>query len=217
MKSGSSDTHTLAEAAKKQSEKMSNVSDAADRIGQAAQDMVIQDQRIADNSKNAIEASSKQNSTALGVTINASRLEQRAWVGISVVQLPIPLPAGKTFEIVNHCPNTGKTPAIRPHAVSEIEIDVPNKPPIYEETDAPEGPPLLPGAELTATVSMPILNDEAIASFKNGKLLIYDRGAVWYWDVFGRKHISTFCLAYNPASGAFHADPKIPCKKQEAN
>jgi hypothetical protein len=176
--------------------------------------------KAAEAAKTAADAAVLQVGIAgksLDATIGQFHLEQRAWVGISVVDVPKPLPTGRVFEIVNHFSNTGKTPAIRPHAVSEIEFDVPNKVPIYQESDAPEGPPLLPGAELRTTFTVPIITEEIIESIKTRKLLIYNRGAVWYGDIFGNKHVSTFCLSYNPASGAFHADSKIPCGKQEAN
>ncbi len=93
MKSGSADTHDLAVAAKTQSEKMSNMSDAADKIRQAAQDMVTQDQRIADSSQKAIEASNdqskaatvasnKQSKASLEATIKDFQRDQRARVGL---------------------------------------------------------------------------------------------------------------------------------------
>ncbi len=79
MKSGSADTHDLAVAAKAQADKMKSMSDAADKIRQAAQDMVTQDQRIADNSQKAIEASNKRSAEVLKATIDASNQDQRAW------------------------------------------------------------------------------------------------------------------------------------------
>lgn len=58
--SGSSDTHTLAVAADTQAKKMADMSTAADKIRQAAENMVAQEQRIADNSKAANDASNAQ-------------------------------------------------------------------------------------------------------------------------------------------------------------
>jgi isopentenyl phosphate kinase len=48
---GGSDTHTLAQAADTQAKKMIDMSNAADKIRQAAENMVTQDQRIADNAQ----------------------------------------------------------------------------------------------------------------------------------------------------------------------
>lgn len=67
IKKGGTDTHDLAVAAKTQSDKMSNMADAADKIRQAAQDMVTQDQRIADNAQNALAESNRQNKETLNL------------------------------------------------------------------------------------------------------------------------------------------------------
>jgi len=82
MRSGGSDTHALAVAAKTQADKMTNVSDAAEKIQKAADNLVVQDQRIADNARLALDASAKQNRAALDAAISATRLEERAWVGV---------------------------------------------------------------------------------------------------------------------------------------
>ncbi len=83
IKAGSADTHALAEAAKTQAEKMKSMSDAAEKIRQAAEDMVAQDRRIADNAQKALDASNKQSKASLDASVAASRNDQRAWVGAS--------------------------------------------------------------------------------------------------------------------------------------
>ena len=79
MRSGGQDTHDLAIAAGKQADKMKDMSDAADKIRQAAEGMVTQEQRIADNAQKSLDAGNKQSKAALDFTIAASRLDQRAW------------------------------------------------------------------------------------------------------------------------------------------
>jgi hypothetical protein len=76
---GGSDTHDLAVAAKTQAEKMKDMSDAAEKIRQAAEGMVTQEQRIADNAKNALGVSNKRSKEALDAAIRQFREEQRAW------------------------------------------------------------------------------------------------------------------------------------------
>jgi hypothetical protein len=93
INAGGKDTHDLAVAAKTQAEKMKSMSDAADKIRQAAQDMVAQDQRIADNAEKSLAASNKQSKAALDATIAASQqsnalakealnAQTRPWLGI---------------------------------------------------------------------------------------------------------------------------------------
>src|SRR5438105_751212 len=68
MRSGGQDTHDLAVAAKTQAEKMQSMSDAADKIRKASEDMVAQNKRVADDSEKAIEASNKQSKAVLDAT-----------------------------------------------------------------------------------------------------------------------------------------------------
>ena len=93
MHEGGTDTHDLASAAKTQAEKIKSMSDAADKIRQAAQDMVAQDQRIADNAEKSLAASNKQSKAALNASISASQqsnalarealeAQTRPWLGI---------------------------------------------------------------------------------------------------------------------------------------
>ena len=81
MHEGEADTHTLAQAADTQARKMGTMSDAADKIREAAQNMVIQEQRIADNAEKVLDASNKQAKSGLDASIAASRNDQRAWLG----------------------------------------------------------------------------------------------------------------------------------------
>lgn len=109
--SGSTDTHTLAEAAKSQADRMTDVSAAADKIREAAQNMVTQDQRIADNAKKALDASNKQSRTALDAAIAQNRLDQRPWIGIGQFRVAR-FEETKPVTIEVHIVNSGKTPAL---------------------------------------------------------------------------------------------------------
>jgi hypothetical protein len=110
MRSGGKDTHDLAVAAGKQADKMTDMSTAADKIRQAAEGMVTQDQRIADNAQKALDASNKQSKAVLDANIASSRLDQRAWVGIeNVATQAFSETAGVTVALGFF--NSGKTPA----------------------------------------------------------------------------------------------------------
>lgn len=77
---GGQDTHDLAVAAGKQADKMKDMSDAADKIRQAAEDMAAQERILADNSRKELEASNRQSRQVLEESIATSHLDQRAWV-----------------------------------------------------------------------------------------------------------------------------------------
>lgn len=106
---GGNDTHELAVQAKRQADKMKDMSDAAEKIRQAAQDMVTQDQRIADNAQKAMDASNIQSKASLGATQESMRQDQRAWIS---TESAIGIPTNeRPFTIQIPIKNSGKTPA----------------------------------------------------------------------------------------------------------
>jgi len=74
--------------------------------------MATQDQRIADNSKRSVDASNRQSKAVPDATIAASRLDQRAWLGISNVRI-VQFEKDKPFKINVDFKNTGKTPSLQ--------------------------------------------------------------------------------------------------------
>ena len=112
MRTGGADTHDLAAAAKTQAEKMRSMSDAAEKIRQAAENMVIQDQRIADNAQKALDASNKQSKAVLDASAATFRLDQRAWVGAEdITSTPVVPEVDKVWDVAISLKNSGKTPA----------------------------------------------------------------------------------------------------------
>jgi hypothetical protein len=203
MKSGSSDTHTLAEAAKKQADKMTNVSDAADKIKEAAQNMVVQDQRIADNAQKAIEASNRQSAAALKASIDASKLDQRAWVGMAPLQLVDSVLNEKQLDFTFAYTNTGKSPAIDVIPCSKAAIiptqswreayDRAFKPLPIDDCISPVGPsPLMPSGIGVIRLTVPNTPGDSVLIAKK-QALVYVYGSIKYNDVFGKPHEITFC------------------------
>jgi DNA anti-recombination protein RmuC len=90
MRNGATDTHTLAVAAKTQAEKMSSMSDAAEKIRDASQNLVAETKKTADSSQKAIQESNRQSQASLDATIANGRLEQRAWVAELAMQMDGP-------------------------------------------------------------------------------------------------------------------------------
>jgi len=111
MQSGSTDTHTLAQAAHTQATKMGNMSDAADKIRQASQDMVAQERRIADNAQKSLAASNRQSQKVLNANITASRLDQRAWLSVEQMATDEEIAENDLLKVHIVIRNTGKTPA----------------------------------------------------------------------------------------------------------
>ncbi len=205
---GGSDTHDLAVHAKEQADKMKDMSEAADKIRQAAENMVTQDQRIADNAEKGLQASSKQSKAALDASIASSRQDERAWLGAG----------DETYTIAESGPiessvsvaNTGKSPAldiicritgrtkVRDSVLVESDIVYPPEMPILKEgTIFPSqhfplkagGPPLDPALQKTW-----------FDGIQSGAIVQYFFGEIRYKDTFGRDHWTHFCTRFIPSS-----------------
>lgn len=215
------DTHDLAVAAKTQAEKMKTMSDAADKIKEAAQNMVIQDQRIADNAQKALEASNRQSRAALDESIATARSDQRAWVGAVAAETPKDLAVGKQGRFGWVIVNNGKTPAL------DVEQEIAAWPftkgqecsPVY--TENPAGTPkhsitvLQPGMRVTVWTypQMRPNTEENINNLKAGNEVMCVYGRMTYKDVFRRIHHTRFCAwldtdlsTFNSCTGYNHAD-----------
>lgn len=232
MRSGSADTHSLAEQAKRQAEKMSNMSDAAEKIRQAAENMVIQDQRIADNARNAIEASNRQSRDALNASIANAQLDQRAWVGVPefVTTGGSQSSDGKIFsfnELLIVIRNSGKTPALNLSAATlALSKDSLEKIGDYDaeiakisakfsgQSQMNTGPSgalfpaeqvLSPGAAINQIASQG--GQWTIRDDVNNRFFIpYVLGKITYNDIFSRKkHTAEFCFERNVGSNF------VPC------
>lgn len=117
----STDTHKLAVAASEQATKIKDMSEAADKIRQAAERVVAQEQKIAANAHDALEASAQQSRATLNAAIAKFRDEQRPWVGLKDFRCDeckseIDTNGIETLTIGNMVgvmENTGRTPAVR--------------------------------------------------------------------------------------------------------
>lgn len=200
IRAGSSDTHTLAVAAKTQAEKMASMSDAAEKIRQAAQDMVAQDQRIADNAGKSLDASSKQSRDALNVTVNNAKRDQRAWIGIRDFRV-VQFEKDKSLKIDIDFTNSGKTPAIHVKSYTKygfvggpIVLDGPLpewvQSPIFENSQAvaPQG---------IYTTHLEIPSDVIVPRYDlvdEQRQIVYVFGEIDYTDLTRSPGVTTFCL-----------------------
>jgi len=211
---GGQDTHDLAVAAKDQAGKMKNMSDAADKIRQAAENMVIQDQRIADNAQTALDASNRHSKEALDAAIRQFREEQRAWVGPIALSLTGTIEAGKPIKAKVIFSNTGHTVATKMFqklivhtSVGPIDIgDYAQHPDEKEPSVRPFGlkrsiAVLFPNQTVDLSSESGVPDAEAVLAIQNGIRLVYVFGNVTYEDVFNRRHESTFCGIYIPEVG----------------
>jgi hypothetical protein len=198
---GASDTHTLAAAAKQQAEKMGTMSDAAEKIRQASENMVTQEQRIADNAKTALEASNKQSNAALHQTLEGSRLDQRAWISLNGLG-PAP-ELDKPWNLSVFFINTGKTPAKGVQVGCTVEPAA-NEEAITWSIPHENRPTLIPPNGKTMCVLHPVhaptVAKESFDLLNDPNFHLYVYGFSIYQDIFGKWHWLTFCESDSPGA-----------------
>lgn len=225
IKSGSTDTHTLAESAQKQAAKMGDMSDAAKNIQQAANGMVAEDKRLADDSHVSLESTASQNRTALNSSVEEFRLEHRAWVSLAEVIFARIAPDGNIGSVpINQLKvgdkalvnisfkNTGTTPAFNVSGGARLDIFLTTAPAFKPLPKSSSFGVLQPGEQIFQTISLEKLSPENVNAFNSGLTHIY--GRVDYSDTFGIAHWSTFCRLIL-AGGAQAGCPEQPDKTDD--
>lgn len=207
MKSGSADTHDLAIAAKAQAGKMSDVSTAADKIREAANNMVIQDQRIADNAGNSLDASNKQGSRVLKANIAAAHLDQRAWIFIPSCALDNEIGVSTAAVVTCTVINSGKTPAVSAVNQNAFGLSSLSKIPEPNWTKIKPGPKVIippSGPDqngFTFHVSFGPVSKDFANSYNNKIHTFYLMTLVSYYDVFGQAHWTKICFTHTADTG----------------
>ena len=169
-------------------------------------------ERVLDQGRLAMEESTRQSKEALDESIKASRLDQRAWVGIKTMRV-LTLEADKPILIEAVITNTGKTFASNTRVLTSVAVRPSNEPididklaaSLKRRTRLQERPAVLfPNLEATLPVSTPIpITKEHLVLIRASKLLIYLFGEVHYSDVFGSSHTTEFCGIYNTTTKQF--------------
>lgn len=204
----SNDTHTLAQAADTQAKKMGTMSDAADKIKEAAQGMVIQDQRIADNAEKAMEASNAQSKAVLDEAIDSSHLEQRAWVANMRIEMDAPT-VGKKIEARVIWQNTGKTFAMHVKPVCHlgfVEMPFASENELMQDASEPARQSIgvmPPNGESRTPVITENSASDTDKSRIEGSWYTYVWGEITYDDIFKHPHITKFCSFRQGTAGDF--------------
>jgi len=223
MESSSGQTDKLIQAANTQAIAAQNISTASDRNAVAAEQFSrsadqIREQtekavrelnRAAKDSENAITQGSANAQRALNASINATLLDQRAWVGAAARLTRFD---SKGIEAKIVLQNTGKTPAIDVMTGYSGFVTLPDEEDGYgcdfisKRTIAGPIPPQIP-------VIVPQIADSDSGVVKNyqaiyeGKKFLYIYGCVIYWDIRGpidtqtqqaiQPHTTSFCFVYD--------------------
>ena len=149
-------------------------------------------------------AALQTSANAAKASTDAMRLEQRAWISINKI-LCKKGDNFSPFRVEIKLGNTGRTPAKRVAAKTEIILEAAGKIPIFTFID-PEGSGqtlIFPNGEQQTYVSADLhANASNIA---NGKKIIWVYGKVTYQDISNVAHWIKFCFYFEPEDNGFYA------------
>jgi hypothetical protein len=238
MESGGHQTEQLIEAANIQACAAQKIADASERNAVAAKSFstsadgireqtaqaVTELRRAAKDSENSMKVTSENAQKALNASINASRIDERAWVSLL---FPIDTFDKKKLEplgdvaFVIRFKNTGKTPALKIAYDPELMFRPPSDPiPDYDDkavagnvytqlTGIHEAALLAPGEE--TSIAYPPrgairFGPNQIGLMESHTTVLYLVGKVTYHDIFfpdTPERTTKFCAYYSPESGDF--------------
>src|ERR1035437_6030847 len=215
-----------ASAARKNADAAASFSTSADKIREETSHAVDQLRRAAKDSETAMRESSRNAQNALNASIEASKLDKRAWFGISeteVLQYDPSDPA-KPFRFQILFQNTGKTPARQVHIAGVFQVydSIVEGPtdsdwkPLLEYFDKVQeryvvGPNatrrfMVPGPDFDITAaqqnspygpSRDLITRNYLLFKERTKYLSFF-GQATYLDIDNRQHTTTFCLWFFP-------------------
>lgn len=163
----------------------------------------------------SLEERSRHEKEVLDASIKASRLDQRAWVGVKSIEM-FPMEAGKPLKMDIKFSNSGKTFALDVRQAGILRLtDKPLSDVAPEDREsldkqprqvptlvtlAPDGESIIPCASLAP------INEEMITAINTGKVHVYLVGEIGYTDVFKQWHTTRFFQHYVPAEQKFMAE-----------
>jgi hypothetical protein len=158
-----------------------------------------------ERSASAIESAVGQANVAFSGTVEESRLDQRAWLGVE--DIPVGAPVGGVFWAMIHVKNSGKTPAVQFRHVGEVKpldhipdvsLDCKKAMGIeMKEIITPQGIKSIP---IDGT-AFGVVHDKWDEQWPG--MHIYVHECSLYTDIFKQHHWLTYCGRYNGKLKAF--------------
>lgn len=170
--------------------------------------IIVADNRIA----TAMEGALSQSQQVLTNNIDSFHLDQRAWVGPTVIVLR-DMKAPEPIDAIVTITNSGKTPAFKMRTryflhASDTPINVQEygENPVEKLTGKGSINTLFPNAQMQLVPTTGSTDALGIQSVENGRKLLYLFAWIWYDDAFKRPHETRFCAQW-------HANGKVfaPC------
>lgn len=191
-----------------QLEQMIGASGQTDRLLILNTGQLAQSRKLAEAAKAQAaqaEVSNVQSKAALDASVEASRLDQRAWVTVQGIVLQKPLQEmmaiGSTPAVTVLVENSGRTPATDVAVAGSVIVrqvlsmkDLATTVTGEKISNAIIGPRTPPGAILLNS-DQPVTTQRQIDAINNGITRLYAIGTIFYRDVFHRPHKTEFCFS----------------------
>jgi hypothetical protein len=163
--------------------------------GKQTEKIIAADERLAHGIENVFA----QANNSLKASIEASRMDQRAWVGVVKLN-SFNFRVGPNFSIPFDVVNSGKTPALNVRTKTALKsVENGNRfIPMYQEpTMVPSLGVIQPQVHSELTTLPVDISASQFGDIKNGRGTLYAYGRIDYDDIFGRPHETTFCVKYS--------------------
>lgn len=206
-------TQDQADAAGNIVDAANNFSDSAEAMSQTADKFAKSTEGIKTNTDSAL-AEFRRLAKATQDSVDITKNEQRAWVGMSRYEMipPGPIKANVSYTIRPVIANDGRTPGFNIDYRFALETRPDDLPPTFQYFAQKGMSALMLPSQLMAglDVTTPKFPDDFIKNLETGKEHIYIFGRVTYDDVFKSPHTTTTCAVYLPQYGTF-ATPGGEC------
>lgn len=156
------------------------------------------------DSASAAFAAIAQNKTMLDASIESSRLDQRAWLTVSNLQLTEEPNGLNNIGVLCHLINTGKTPALMvTNKTSTGTFTANTAPPTVEWDQILADNPVVvfPGGFTTFTARFNPFTAVSLDSYKQHRSDMLIRVRIDYRDVFGAAHFTESCSYHSFGTG----------------
>lgn len=188
-------TNGIKGAATSFSESAANINLGMTNAVKTMQQQVDQIKRSANAAEGAVHATRDQ-----------MRLDQRAWVGITEIDIKDPIAVGKPFVWVGYIENSGKTPALAIRMLFRYRTALGTNYPrfTYGATTHRRSAIIVlqPSSKISigghATSSDPNLTAAQINALRTGLTRMYIFGEISYEDIFGVRHTTRVCAWVDP-------------------
>jgi hypothetical protein len=148
--------------------------------------------------RETLHATLAHSKASLDASIEASRLDQRAWLAVKEVRIESELALNEPLRYSINLVNTGKTPALD---VRFVELRSGNNEATIDELAPPRDRGVVaPGNNIKVFGRSNRLDQPTTKAIQDGTIRLYISGTIEYWDIFKTKPRHTRFCVYYPTS-----------------